>query len=334
MTALLGLQELVNVQGRFHRSVQLTKDWQGRQSLSGYLVTPTVRELITRIIGELGRPGGVRAWSITGPYGTGKSSFALFLSRLLAQELGDHPQAAQLEDVVGGHSAPFLPVLLVGQRAKLKPALLTALAQSLDGVKAELSAEILADLERAAEGSLLPDDLVVRRFEAVAARLKELDYAGLVVIADEFGKFLEHTAQHLGSEDLLVMQSLAETASRSETPFTLITILHTGFAEYLDTVDEVQRAKWQKVQGRFTDVAFQEPPEQLLRLLGEAVDTRFPESLGTAYEREIAKCAEAPALSEARTRLPLAELLPACAPLHPLTAVLLWPLFRGKLGSV
>lgn len=107
----------VRVRGRFHRSVQLAKDWEGRANLSEYLVTPTVRDLVRRMLRELARPDGVRAWSLTGPYGTGKSSFALFLSLLLAGQADTHPDAPAFADL--RNAKPFLPVLLVGQRAPL-----------------------------------------------------------------------------------------------------------------------------------------------------------------------------------------------------------------------
>ena len=317
--------QVVHVKGRFHRSVQLTKDWQGRADLSGYLVTPTVRDLVNRIVGELALPGGIRAWSITGPYGTGKSSFALFLSRLLAQET-EGLQAEALTNVAEGK--PLLPVLLVGQRAPLSRSLLEALSVSIASLDPDLASLLEADLNTPGG---LTDERVVQRFEVVAGSVQELGYSGLVVVLDEFGKFLEYSAQH--AEDLLIMQSLAEAAARSSVPWVLLTILHTGFAEYLDAFDDVRRAEWQKVQGRFTDVAFQEPPEQLLKLLGSALETDFPPALARAYNHEIATCIDADAATEARARLPLAELLPACAPLHPLCALLLWPLFRGKLAQ-
>ena len=170
-------------------------------------------------------------------------------------------------------------------------------------------------------------------FEEATQAATKAGHGGLLVVLDEFGKFLEHTAHNLESEDLLVMQSLAEAAARNDAPFVLITILHTGFAEYLDAVNEVQRAEWQKVQGRFTDVAFQEPPEQLLRLVGKALVTRFPSPLERRYETVMADALASNALRESRQRLPLAELLPECAPLHPVTSLLLWPLFRSKLAQ-
>ena len=318
-------QKAVRVKGRFHRSVQLTKDWQGRADLSGYLVTLTVRDLANRIVGELAAPGGIRAWSITGPYGTGKSSFALFLSRLLAQETeGLRTEAL----TVGAENKPLIPVLLVGQRAPLNRSLLEALSAAVAPLEPNLASLLEADLT--APGRLT-DERVVQHFETVAGSVHKLGYGGIVVVLDEFGKFLEYSAQH--AEDLLIMQSLAEAAARSSVPWLLLTILHTGFTEYLDAFDEVRRAEWQKVQGRFTDVAFQEPPEQLLKLLGSTLETNFPASLARAYDHEIASCVDANAVAEARARLPLAELLPACAPLHPLCALLLWPLFRGKLAQ-
>ena len=318
-------QQAVYVKGRFHRSVQLTKDWQSRADLSSYLVTPTVRDLANRIVGELAPPGGIRAWSITGPYGTGKSSFALFLSRLLAQET-EGLRTEALTNVAEGK--PLLPVLLVGQRAPLNRSLLEALSAAVAPLEPDLASGLEADLTAPRR---LTDERVVQHFETVAGSVHKLGYGGLVVVLDEFGKFLEYGAQH--AEDLLIMQSLAEAATRSSVPWVLLTILHTGFAEYLDAFDEVRRAEWQKVQGRFTDVAFQEPPEQLLKLLGSALETNFPAAIAQAYNQEIAACANDDALAEARSRLSLAELLPACAPLHPLCALLLWPLFRGKLAQ-
>jgi hypothetical protein len=72
------------------------------------------------------------------------------------------------------------------------------------------------------------------------------------------------------------MQGLAESAARSRVPVLLVTMLHTAFAEYLGAAaDDSRRAEWQKVQGRFTDVAFQEPPEQLLRLVGSILGLVF-----------------------------------------------------------
>ncbi len=324
------LRDVVEVRGRFHRSVRLNRDWKERGSLGGYVLTPTARELATRMAVAVGELGGIKAWSVTGPYGSGKSAFALFLADLLAQDPPDHPDGRGLRRDLGLRMEPFVPVLVVGQRAPLKPALLTALAEAMDPVDPALAAEASA----AADERAVDDERVVALFERAADAADRASRGGLLVVLDEFGKFLEHAALHPETEDLFVMQGLAEAAARSSTPVLLVTLLHTAFAEYLGpSAEDARRAEWQKVQGRFADVAFQEPPEQLLRLVGTAVIRHAHEELEAAYARAIERAIGSPALDEARRRFPLGELLPACAPLDPVVALLLWPIFRSKLAQ-
>ena len=89
---------------------------------------------------------------------------------------------------------------------------------------------------------------------------------------DELGKFLEYAAQHPVQDDVFVLQTLAEFATRSDqTPLFLITILHQAFEQYANKIAKSQREEWAKIQGRFEDIAFVEPAEQVLRLIGSAV---------------------------------------------------------------
>lgn len=326
---MLGAAQWVQVRGRFYRSVQLIRDWQDQHDLQNYLITPTVRDLAQRIVRELQAPGGTRAWSITGPYGTGKSAFALFLTKLLADQLNGFPGADPLRQSLQLGTQAFFPTLVVGERAPLKPSLLRALANALDSIDHELAREI----ENVARRSWIDDATVIRYFERAVEEVDQQGYSGLLVVVDEFGKFLEYTASNLHSEDLLVMQGLAEVATRSNVPMSLITFLHTSFSEYLGDTIEAHRAEWHKVQGRFTDVAFQEPPEQLLKLVNEALITHFSDRLEQAYEVTVSQIVQSTALDEARQRLPIHELLPGCLPLHPMTALLLWPIFRSKLAQ-
>jgi hypothetical protein len=326
----VSLRDVFKVRGRFHRSVRLTQDWRERSDLGDYLLTPTARKLATRITEALGEIGGTRAWSIIGPYGAGKSAFALFLSDLLAHDPPNHPDGYELRRNLHFKAKPFVPVLVVGQRAPIKPALLRALAEGMEAVEPSLASEI----SEAAGDERVSDERVLALLEWAADAASEAGRGGLLVILDEFGKFLEYAALHPEMEDLFVMQGLAEAAARSSTPVLLVTLLHTAFADYLGaSARDAQRAEWQKVQGRYTDVAFQEPPEQLLKLVAAAIAHRMPEGLESAYHEVVDRGVSSPALEEARHRLPLEELLPACVPLDPVVALLLWPLFRSKLAQ-
>lgn len=63
-------------------------------------------------------------------------------------------------------------------------------------------------------------------------------------------------------------QELAEFANRSgKNPFVMIGILHQSFDRYAAVLDQTTQKEWAKVQGRFEDIAFQEPPTQQTRLL-------------------------------------------------------------------
>src|SRR5205085_10117282 len=93
-----------------------------------------------------------------------------------------------------------------------------------------------------------------------------------------------------------------------------------------------RRAEWAKVQGRFEDVAFEERTEQLLRLLAHAIRHEGEEA-GLKALRKHARihAQEAVSLKLKAGSMPASELqhcLAASFPLHPLTAMILGPLFR------
>ena len=325
----LRLDEVITIRGRFHRSVNLRADRRDEARRRDYVVTPTVRDLTARILQELGQPGGTRAWSLTGPYGSGKSAFALFLADVLTEIMPGRGEAQTLRQEAQLPPTPFVPIVLVGQRASFRQALLRAVAEGIAG-----GGKRFAKLERHIRklATAATDSDVVALIEMVAETIQaDGIYGGLLIVVDEFGKFLEDMALHPETEDLLLLQTLAELAARSDVPIVLMTILHQGFGEYLRGSDEARRVEWQKVQGRFLDIAFQEPAEELLKLVGLAIErTGEVEALYAPMAREAAYSG---ALDEARQRLPLDALLPDCAPLDPVAALLLWPLFRSKLAQ-
>ncbi|HOW70462.1 MAG TPA: hypothetical protein PKY77_07670 [Phycisphaerae bacterium] len=156
-----------------------------------------------------------------------------------------------------------------------------------------------------------------------------------MLVLDELGKFLEFAASHPESSDVFLLQQLAEYAVRSEGHFSVIGVLHQDFREYASMLPGVERAEWEKIRGRFEDIAFEEPPSQLLRFVAQASEQSRKSDKTPLSERACREVAELagnlwrlhiapPGLAEAEGR----ELLQSCAPLHPLTAALLGPVFR------
>ena len=126
------LSDLYQVKGRFQRSVHLERDFYTENALDGYILTVTAREMLSRVVATLENEATSKAWSLTGPYGSGKSAFALFAAKLLGDpdtlttqqalallKRGDIPLYERFTSTNGNGQSPsgFCPVLISGERA-------------------------------------------------------------------------------------------------------------------------------------------------------------------------------------------------------------------------
>ena len=69
------LSDLFHITNRFQRSVHLERDFYTENGLDGYIVTVKARETLTRLMTARENGATSKAWSLTGPYGSGKSAF-------------------------------------------------------------------------------------------------------------------------------------------------------------------------------------------------------------------------------------------------------------------
>ena len=323
------LRDLVTVRGRFHRSVSLTRDWAGGRDFSEYIVTPGLQAIGEQIVEELARPGGTRAWSLTGPYGTGKSAFSLYLSDVLAADKPALKEGQQLRRALKRGTNPFVPILLQAERGELLPVIVEAIEREARSLRSPIAKKARALLDRVP----ISGESVASLLEDFATDVQGRNKGGLALFVDEFGKFLEYASADPNRGDVFAIQLLAEASARSKDPILFVTILHSGFADYLAAGDDIRRAEWQKVQGRFRDVPFQLPTDQLISLIAHALETKLANGIGTAYSQKIQDLLDSDALNEAFSRGNVQELLTQCVPLHPVTALLLWPLFRSKVAQ-
>ncbi|MBP3955366.1 hypothetical protein J8F10_08745 [Gemmata sp. G18] len=344
------LDTLVTVNPRFARSVSITRDTGRKDALDGYILTPNGRDMLRRMAATLHGETTTRAWSLTGPYGSGKSSLALLIAQLLSGEDGVRQQARRFLTAVdpdltarlfGAGSAlakktgRLLPVLVTGSRQPLDKALATSLAASLRAVATRgRPPQIIERLERLAAAPAPAGSAVAGMFEEAVEYLSRVEgeASGLLLIVDELGKFLEFGASNPEQGDVFVLQELAEAATRSARPFLFVTILHQSLDRYADHLSPGRRAEWAKVQGRFDDVAFEERSEQLLRLLSHAIQHEGSDTDLKPLRKQAKGLAQEAVTAGIRAAaMPAGELedcLAACYPLHPLTAVVLGPLFR------
>lgn len=81
------LSEMIYVNRRYNRSINLERDIGDPDSLEGYIPTERAVSALHRILRDVGtQRKRARAWTLTGVYGTGKSAFAHFLTALLGRD--------------------------------------------------------------------------------------------------------------------------------------------------------------------------------------------------------------------------------------------------------
>lgn len=276
--ASLPVASLFEIPKRFHRSIQLERDFHDATALEHYVVTPSVAEAFDRIAHGVRSESGRRAWRITGDYGVGKSSFALVLAHLLNDR---SPKAlSKIADAIGWQRprgvAELWPILLTGSRENIVPALARGIAASLSQRKptrgrmpGRLSDLIKQARSTEARGDIAALELLLTATSDFAAQSN----AGILLIIDELGKFLEFAAQEPEREDVFVLQRLAELASRtSGKPFVLVGLLHQGFQAYAERLPTTARHEWEKVAGRFDEIVFDQPLVHTAALVSGALN--------------------------------------------------------------
>lgn len=354
------LSELITVAPRYTRAINLERDAVTPGAIDGYTVTITAREFLNRLAQSLIAPAGHRAWTLTGPYGSGKSAFALYLANLfspssvagnkLARSILKEQQPEMFQLLFGGGAKArvtkegFCPILISGAPEPLLGALLRACCRDLRPFYATSGRPpaALKELEGyrdtyQTDKSAVSQSDVVEALVRVIQHLQESEKArGVLLIIDELGKFLEYGARDPDNGDIYVLQQLAEATARfNPTGFLLVTILHQSFERYAADLRPSVREEWAKVQGRFEDAAFQEPPEQLFTLISSAITHSKHKSIGGLKKQAREQAEEAIKLGLVPRGMSKVEFIEAaehCAPLHPVAALALVRLSR-KFGQ-
>jgi hypothetical protein len=157
----------------------------------------------------------------------------------------------------------------------------------------------------------------------------------LLIEIDELGKFLEYESYHPQHREIHLLQLLAEKASEpNPVPLHLIVMLHQAFEHYGNRLGTSLRDEWQKVQGRFGTIAFLEPAEQSLRVVGAAFvrDGPLPPEVTAQLARAAERLIAEGALPLGMDKDQAQDLFERCYPLHPLTLLVL-PVLCQKVAQ-
>lgn len=344
------LSQLIKVKQSSMRSVHIAQDLPNIQMSEDYLVTARGRADLTRILDGLYSLPPTRAWTLTGPYGTGKSYFSLMLMNLFCAELPGHQRAIELLQSVDPEltnnmidrlhlhsSSGFFVVPVPGTRIPFYESLRNSLISSLSPYSRTRGFNKLIK-ELSTWGSETAGDQISSWFTKLEGAFlsQNLPFQGILLILDELGKLLEYAAANPDQSDIFIFQELAERANRSGTfPIVVIGVLHQAFERYAALSDSTASREWAKVQGRFEDIAFQEPAAMQMRLLARALEkyksTQMPDlsSMLNATAVDVWRSGWQPPLITCEQFL---EITKSAYPLHPATLVAL-PYIFNRLGQ-
>lgn len=205
-----------------------------------YIVTSNAKKVVSSLVNDYN--AGIHCYTLIGTYGTGKSSFLLaFEAALQSTESELLSNKGQFNgykkfsclNIVGEYNT--LPILLC-KELKINP-------NSID-----------------------------QFFEILDKKLKELKKKKqfLIIAIDEFGKILEHAAKVNPEKEVYFLQQFAEFVnSKSHENIMVLATLHQDMNSYAKVLSKEQKLEWDKVKGRFQEIIFSEPEEQLLLMAAE-----------------------------------------------------------------
>lgn len=328
------LVDLVHIEHRNARSVSVERELTSTSPLDGFVATERVQDAVRRFLAACEGKPTVRAWSITGPYGAGKSSFAHFLAALLGPtDDATFKLALRILKTAAPESARslartrrdlgvadrgFIRAVVTAERVPVSSTIAQALSNGAEdywGRRRGRRPNVLHELNEvsalARSGQHADPRFVLDALDELA------DVAPVLLVVDELGKALEYAAATSREGDLYLLQQLAERFSSGEgMSGCFLALQHLAFEDYATGLSPIQRREWRKVQGRFDDVVFTGSAGHAANLVASSI--RLQET-PTALKRATKQAREgllqvAPDLRDAMDALGPP---PAGYPLHP-----------------
>lgn len=347
----MSLADKVSIDIHYTRSINLERDAGSLEVLQAYIPTTRARQTLARVMESWGAKQAPRAWSLIGPYGSGKSSFSIFLSHLLGDPAAETTRTAfnsltkvdkPLSQAFRKHTkdtAGYLKVMLTGSPEPLSNRFISALAEAATSYWSQLRGPnnaVVAKLQKAAKKKSLSHSDILALLREVQNALNGKT-SGILIVIDELGKFLEYEARHYDANDIFLLQTLAEYGcGKHEVNILTFVLLHQSFEQYAKGLGDSLRQEWAKIQGRYEDIPFLESVEQTLRIVSSAFNIQLSKNehddLNLRLSSIAKRLSDQAALPGALAADEASELFANCYPLHPLSALIL-PMLCQKVAQ-
>lgn len=347
MKGKVHLEELVQINQHFQKSIHIRMDYNQIDKIESYIPTKASIQVLDKYLSELGKEDGDRATMLIGPYGKGKSHLLLVLVALLSKtNQTDINRRKVLENLtakigkVSSDTESKIKKIFAEKKAYL-PIFITATIKDMDkafllALKEGLEREGLSDIspdtyfEKALEvisqwKNLYPDTYrifckalekegenvthfrkrlqqydqssllhfqelypkltagsvfepmvqmdVVELYKMVNHSLcSQYGYQGIILIFDEFSKFLEGYPKERISAVMELIQRIGEAANRTKTEeLHVILVAHKAIKEYKNLLEDKIINAYRGIEGRLAEVRFTVSMKNSYELIGNAL---------------------------------------------------------------
>jgi len=294
--------------------------------LSSIIVHGTLTSTLSTVAREL-YGSEQRAFTVTGPYGSGKSTFAGLLSGLVDRDAAIRSAALskfngnpELQEMV---AKVFSTTPGKGWGVVRHVCGLTAPAQAI----AESVQSSLANKKVRTKSQFLTDAQCLESIK-VTLQSAEGKFDGVLILLDELGKALDFQAN--ADADLYFFQELADLAQRSAIPIVIVGFLHQAFSQYAKGKNALTQQEWAKIQGRYRDLSFNPTVDESLILIGDSIEksskinTALRKKFSVLIERIVSQYPKVSNSSDA---------ILSSLPIDPMVSILLGPMSRRRFSQ-
>jgi energy-coupling factor transporter ATP-binding protein EcfA2 len=263
--------------------------------------------------------------AITGPFGSGKSSLLVYLDALLSKdkklkvcmdklEEKDAEIYAEYQKFVGNKKKGFFSIKVVGEHISFKKSFISTLMEY----------EELKETHKFIQSN--EDTSFTLLLRQLNKEVNELGYTGLLILIDELGKIIEYASEKYLDSDIHALQDLAEYVNKQRN-IRLVVALHKSFKDYVQNTTHISFTEWDKIQGRFDNIIFQDDFYELMHIFEEAITIDSSQSM-QKVNKKITSVFETYKKNLPNKRIPVdSSSLARLAPLHPFSSLALFHIF-------
>ena len=325
----MNLSKIIQPNLNIARSINLNRDYRKKEPINEYLITSKTIEILGRFADSL-EGEKVNAWSLTGPYGMGKSAFVNYLlsvagpasdpfTRLALEKIKDTDidlyKRLSTNIQRNTDKEGFFRVPVTASYESINSSLAKGLHKAIGALKIKGKRKIQATLNGMLENNAINSGALFKLFSEIRDKLGR----PILLVIDEFGKNLDFMSTHYDQGDIFIIQQLAEMDS-----VFLWVCLHQAFDGYASGLSSLQRREWGKVQGRFEDISFIESMSQMLYLMEKALHSNFNNKYGNCLKDWAGNVAGFIKQTDAINKSDFTvDKIKGIYPLHPVTAIAL-----------